>query len=228
MPGLAVSLAVHAFHHRILPPHGATIVTASALRIATFTGDAITALLPALADLRVEVFRDWPYLYDGDPAYERDYLSVYATEPRAMLAVAFDDDKIIGASTCLPMTGAAPEIRAPLAAQGLTPDGYFYFGESILLATYRGRGLGVKFFAAREAHALSDGVCGHALFYAVRRAVDHPARPVNARSLDSFWRKRGYRPAPGLSCQMSWREIGMTAEIIHTLDAWCKPLKAAP
>jgi hypothetical protein len=145
-----------------------------------------------------------------------------------MLSVAFDDDTIIGASTCLPMVDAAPEIRAPLEAKGLDPNQYFYFGESVLLNAYRGLGLGVKFFAAREAHALKDAVCDHALFYAVRRAVDHPSRPREAKALDEFWRKRGYCPVPGLYCQMSWREVGMASEITHTLDAWCKPLKPTP
>ena len=196
--------------------------------MANYTGPGVASLLPALANLRTEVFRDWPYLYDGDVVYEQEYLSVYAANPRAMLAVAFDGDNIIGASTCLPMIDAAPEIRTPLEAQGLDPNRYFYFGESVLLAAYRGHGLGVKFFAAREAHAVADAVCDHALFYAVRRAADHPTRPPDAKPLDDFWRNRGYSPVPGLNCQMSWREIGMASETTHTLNAWSKPLQRAP
>ena len=36
------------------------------------TGDAVAGALDDLARLRIAVFRDWPYLYDGDVAYERD------------------------------------------------------------------------------------------------------------------------------------------------------------
>ncbi len=203
-------------------------MTTAGVRLEIFTGSGMARLLPALADLRTEVFRDWPYLYDGDPAYEQEYLKVYADNDRAMLALAFDNDKIIGASTCLPMIGAAPEIRAPLEAKGLDPNQYFYFGESVLLRAYRGHGLGVRFFNAREAHAIADNVCDNALFYAVRREPGHAARPVDAKPLDTFWRNRGFRPLPGVSCDMSWRELGMTSQISHTLDAWCKPLRRLP
>jgi GNAT superfamily N-acetyltransferase len=202
-------------------------MTAPGTRIETYIGSQIAPLLSALADLRTEVFREWPYLYDGDAAYERDYLKVYSRNARAMLAIAFDGDKVIGASTCLPMIDAAPNIRVPLEALGLGPGRFFYFGESVLLRAYRGQGLGVKFFAAREAHAIADGVCDHAIFYAVRRAHDHPSRPPHAQPLDSFWHHRGYRPFPGLSCQMQWKEVGMAAETTHTLDAWAKKLKNA-
>ena len=46
-------------------------------------GDALLPQLPALAGLRIEVFRAYPYLYEGSLAYEQDYLRGYAeTEGR--------------------------------------------------------------------------------------------------------------------------------------------------
>jgi len=197
-------------------------------RIATLTGGDILPALSALAALRRRVFRDWPYLYDGDEAYERDYLRAYADSRRAMLAVAYDGADVIGASTCMPLVDAAAEIRDPVAARGWDPAGFFYFGESVLLPAYRGRGLGVGFFAMREAHASADGACDYALFYAVRRAAEHPARPADAASLEPFWRRRGFAPIPGLSCQMEWKEITGPAPVVNTLDAWYKPLRQAP
>lgn len=182
-------------------------------------------LLRELASLRTRVFREWPYLYDGDESYELEYLQAYARSARAMLAVAYDGETVIGASTCMPMTDASTDVQAPLAAIGLDPQCFFYFGKSVLLSAYRGNGLGVRFFTAREAHALADGVCDHALFYAVRRAPDHPARPADATSLESFWAHRGFSRAPGVSCTMRWKEIGQAEESVNTLDAWVKPLK---
>ena len=46
------------------------------------TGDAVAGALGDLARLRIAVFRDWPYLYDGDEGYEREYLRAY-TAPGA-------------------------------------------------------------------------------------------------------------------------------------------------
>lgn len=36
------------------------------------TGDTLTSALDDVARLRISVFRDWPYLYDGDLEYERE------------------------------------------------------------------------------------------------------------------------------------------------------------
>ena len=42
--------------------------------VRALTGDEIHAALPDLAALRIAVFAAYPYLYDGDAAYEADYL----------------------------------------------------------------------------------------------------------------------------------------------------------
>jgi GNAT superfamily N-acetyltransferase len=188
------------------------------------TGAALQGLIPALAKLRITVFRDWPYLYDGGEDYERKYLQVYVDSDRAMIAVATDGEDVVGASTCLPMVDAGSEMREPLMAAGFDPARIFYFGESLLLPAYRGQGVGVEFFKQREAHAMADGVCDHALFYAVRRPADHPARPADATSLHEFWRHRGYAPLAGVSCRMAWKQVAQ-GEVSNTLDAWMKRLR---
>ena len=66
-------------------------------------GDARVQALDSVAALRISVFRDWPYLYDGSLAYERDYLRTYIDSPNAILVGAFDGDRLVGASTGTPM-----------------------------------------------------------------------------------------------------------------------------
>ena len=65
-----------------------------------FIGADVAAVLDDLARLRIAVFRDWPYLYDGDLAYERSYLSLY-TNPRAIVVGAFDGEDMVGWSKSL-------------------------------------------------------------------------------------------------------------------------------
>ncbi len=48
------------------------------VRVAPVTGAGLAEVLPALARLRITVFRDFPYLYDGDAAYEARYLADFA------------------------------------------------------------------------------------------------------------------------------------------------------
>jgi GNAT superfamily N-acetyltransferase len=178
-------------------------------------------LLPDLARLRVEVFRDFPYLYDGDIAYEQKYLQVYANTPSAAVIVARDDNRVVGAATCLPLAAEMPGVQKPFLDAGMDVDNIFYFGESVLEKAYRGRGIGVSFFAAREAQA-----AGYAMtaFCAVIRPNNHPRRPKNYVPLHDFWRHRGYRPRPELVCTMSWRDIGEDADTAKTLMFWTKDL----
>jgi GNAT superfamily N-acetyltransferase len=197
-------------------------------RIVTVTGAALRPHIPALARLRIAVFRDWPYLYDGDQAYEETYLRIYADSPGAAIVLALDGDAVVGASTCLPLTDETGNVQAPFRAAGIDIARVFYFGESILLHAFRGTGAGVAFFLAREAHARATSACDIAAFCAVQRPPDHPARPPDAVPLDAFWRRRGFTPYPSLTCEMRWTEIGAEHETPHHLAFWLKSLTGAP
>ena len=196
--------------------------------IKTCTGDAIAAIIPALAALRCQVFRSWPYLYDGDEAYERGYLRIYADSPRAAVIVASDGDAIVGASTCLPMTDETDAVKAPFIAKSIDPARVFYFGESVLRDEYRGHGTGVAFFAAREAHARAASACDFSAFASVIRPSDHPARPAGYAGLDAFWTRRGYTRRGDLICRMAWKDLGEPDETEKPLVFWMKSLTGAP
>lgn len=188
------------------------------------TGPDITPVIDALAHLRIRVFREWPYLYDGDAAYEADYLREFAAAPDAVLVVARDAGEIVGAATASPLAAQKPDFRAPFEAEGIDPQTVFYFGESVLLGTYRGRGIGHAFFDHREAQAVRCGA-GIASFCAVVRPSDHPARPAGYRPLDAFWRKRGYAPVEGMIGAFDWRDIGQSEETPHPMQFWMRRLK---
>lgn len=192
-------------------------------------GNDLNDIMEDLARLRMTIFREWPYLYDGkDTAYERRYLEVYQHSPQAAVIVARDYDwRIVGASTCLPLTDESPSIQAPFIARGLDTARFFYFGESVLLPAWRGQGGGVRFFELREVVARGAGA-DFAIFCAVRRTRDHPACPEGWVPLDAFWTRRGYTQIPGLSCFYPWREVGGAEECEHRLDFWGKSLTGEP
>lgn len=108
------------------------------------------ALMGDIARLRIEVFRAFPYLYDGDAAYERRYLETYLRSAGAVVIGAFDGDALVGAATASPLADHFDAFAGPFAAHGLDPADWFYFGKSVLLPRYRGRGVGVRFFEERE------------------------------------------------------------------------------
>ena len=200
----------------------------SALVLRTVTGADVRPFIPALARLRTTVFRDWPYLYEGDRTYEERYLRIYAESPRAAVVLALDGAEVVGASTCLPLADETGNVQAPFIEAGIAIERVFYFGESILLRAYRGTGAGVRFFEEREAHARRVSDCDIAAFCAVQRTADHPTRPADAVPLDAFWRNRGFTPYPALTCEMSWKEVDAAEATPHRLAFWLKSLTGGP
>ena len=189
----------------------------------TLTGEEVEAALDDLARLRIEVFRAWPYLYDGDLAYERQYMSSYRDNPRAVLVAAFDGDRIVGASTGTPLLGHDDQFAKAFAEVDIPMADVFYCAESVLLPEYRGQGAGHVFFDIREAHARSLGYL-YSAFCGVIRPDDHPARPDAYVPLDGFWRKRGYRKLDGAIAIFRWKDHGQPEETPKPLQFWIKPL----
>jgi GNAT superfamily N-acetyltransferase len=194
------------------------------IRVEPLTGERLKQALPALARLRIAVFRDWPYLYDGTMDYEQRYVAKFATSPHAVVVAAFDDDEIVGVSTAAPLLGHADAFGDALRQAHFDPAHLFYFGESVLLKSHRGRGIGHAFFDQREAHARRIGGFTHTTFCAVVRRDDHPLRQVGYVPLDAFWMRRGYRKLDGVTSRYAWKDIDQPGETEKTMHFWIKPI----
>lgn len=190
----------------------------------TVTGSGFTAVFDELAALRIAVFREFPYLYEGSVDYEKTYLETYARSKRSLGVLLYDKGHLVGATTCLPLTDETDEVQTPFRAAGYDLDAVFYFGESLLLPAYRGQGWGHRFFDEREAHAYSFGTYTFTCFCAVERPADHPLRPVNYRPNDLFWTKRGYRKTPELTTTFDWPDLGATESTPKRMVFWTRPL----
>ncbi|GAB1408014.1 GNAT family N-acetyltransferase [Thermomonas brevis] len=193
------------------------------ISVEALTGDAVRAQLDAVAALRIAVFRDWPYLYEGDPAYEREYLDAYAAAPGSVLVLARAGEAVVGASTGIPLAQDGAAFQAPFLERGIDPARVFYCGESVLLPWWRGRGIGHAFFDAREAHARALGGFDWIAFAAVDRDDADPRKPAGHRGNEAFWGRRGYVRQPGMTMRLHWNEAGI-GEVGHPLTFWLRPL----
>jgi GNAT superfamily N-acetyltransferase len=193
------------------------------VRIEPVSGAQIERYLDELAALRIEVFREYPYLYDGTLDYERRYLRGYAASPRSVVVLALDGERAVGAATALPLRDHSEGMTPVLAAAGFDPDRIYYFGESVLRASYRGQGIGHAFFDRREDAARRHGFA-IAAFCAVQRPEHHARKPANYVPHDAFWRKRGYAPRPDIVATFDWRDLDEIEESPKPMMFWTKEL----
>lgn len=194
----------------------------NSLTYITRKGGEIESVFEDLGWLRIAVFRDFPYLYEGSLEHEKDYLKTYSHSERSFLFAVYDEQRMVGATTCIPLSDETPDIREPFEKAGMDIDSIFYFGESILLPAYRGVGIGHRFFDEREKHALSFGTYKTTCFCAVEREANHPAQPENYRPNDEFWTKRGYRKEPALQSTFQWPDLGEKIASEKPMIYWLK------
>ena len=191
--------------------------------IATHSGEAARPYLNEIARLRIAVFREFPYLYEGSLEYEMDYLEEYVSSERSLIVLAKSGVDIVGVSTGIPLAEADEDFRKPIVAAGFDVRDVFYFGESVLMSDFRGQGLGHRFFDEREKHAADLGfrIAG---FFSVIRTDNHPLKPPGYRPHDIFWEKRGYARQDSIIARFPWKQVGEPQETLHELVFWLRTL----
>ncbi len=95
------------------------------ISVKRLTDDEIKLHILDLARLRIEVFKEFPYIYDGSVNYEVKYLKKYLKSKRAALIGAFDQDKVIGISSCLPLADEENHVQKTFIDTGLISKKYF-------------------------------------------------------------------------------------------------------
>ena len=95
-----------------------------AIPLESLSGAALLPHLDDVARLRIAVFRDWPYLYEGDVGYERAYLAAYAQSADSVVVLARAGDALIGASTGIPLAHDSAGFQAPFRARGIDAVSY--------------------------------------------------------------------------------------------------------
>lgn len=196
----------------------------STITIKECMGAELLPFIDELAKLRIEIFYDFPYLYEGTMSYEKKYLQTYASCPQAYCALVFDGNKVVGATTGIPLLCETEEVKRPFIEKGIPLESVFYFGESVLKKEYRGLGLGIRFFKLREAYASSlDGI-SRTSFCGVIRSDDHPLKPKGYKPLDVFWQCMGYEKQEGMLTTFSWKDIGDESETAKPMQFWMKNL----
>ncbi len=193
------------------------------LTISTYKGPEVIPFIASLAHLRIHVFKDYPYLYEGDFEYEQKYLNTYVQCQESIMVIVQADNHVVGASSAIPLHFETTAFQQPFLDQNIALDTVFYFGESVLLPEYRGQGVYRHFFQQREAAAIDYGASLTA-FAAIERAIDDPRKPKDYLPLDNVWHKFGYQKNPALCAYLAWPEVGESIATQKPLIFWLKKL----
>lgn len=187
-------------------------------------GSEATPHLEDLARLRMIVFREFPYLYEGDLQYEKNYLKTYFSSPNSFVCLCEIERKIVGACTAILLADEQNEFQKPFLNKSLDPKTICYFGESVLEKEYRGQGIGNQFMSLRLDFAKNLPSVRTAAFCAVVREKNHPQTPRDYRPLNAFWEKWGFRKDSDLSTEFAWKDIGQQFETKKQMQFWSKQL----
>jgi GNAT superfamily N-acetyltransferase len=193
------------------------------IAVQLLTGSAITDLLGDLATLRLDIFREYPYLYQGRREDELDYLKTYGEAPHACVVPAYDGKAVVGAATGMPLIHEDARMREAFAGTSFPLNELYYVGELLFYPDYRNRGLGRMLLAQLENYVRSLGSYRSLTCATVERPDDHPLRPSDHIPITRFLSRTGFVRLPGVSTHFIWRETdGVKRD--HPMQFWIREL----
>ncbi len=193
------------------------------IRMAALAGHEAKKYFEEIARIRITLFREYPYLYEGSQEYEREYLETYFRSANAVVLLVFDNDKVVGFSNSIPLAEESAELKAPFERQGLNLNDYLYIGEVMLYPEYRGQGFMRKFLEFHEDKARKEGY-KYTVLMTVERPDDHSLRPSDYKSLDSMWRHFGYERLSAMRIHLAWTQVDTKREMENRLAIWQKQI----
>ena len=186
-----------------------------------FTGPAITGWLDDMATLRLDIFEEYPYLYQGQRGDELNYLGTYAKAPDACVMLAYHGSAIIGAATGMPLIHEDAKMLDAFAGTALPLDDIYYVGELLFRPAYRNSGLGLKLLGQMENHIRSLDHYRQLTCATVERPDDHPLRPRDYIPITRFLARTGFVQLPGVTAYFTWLETDGSKRD-HPMQFWIK------
>lgn len=187
------------------------------------TGVAIADAVDDVATLRLEIFKEYPYLYQGRREDELSYLVTYAEAPDACIILAYHGHEVIGAVAGMPLIHEDARMSDAFAGTAFPLDEVYYVGELLFRPDYRNCGLGRKLLAQLERHIGSLGHYRRITCATVERPDDHPVRPRDYIPITRFLARTGFSRISGVTTSFKWQETdGVKRD--HPMQFWVKTL----
>jgi len=193
------------------------------ITVQLLTETAIADALYDLAALRLDIFPEYPYLYQGRREDELAYLATYAEAPDTCAILAYDGLTVIGATTGMPLVHEDAQMIDAFTGTSFPLNEVYYVGELLFRSGYRNCGLGQKLLDRLESHIRSLGHYRRLTCATVERPDDHPLSPGNYIPITKFLARTGFTRLSGVTTSFIWREIdGVKRD--HPMQFWIKEL----
>ncbi|MDU0461005.1 MAG: GNAT family N-acetyltransferase [Geobacteraceae bacterium] len=187
------------------------------------TGVAIADAVDDVATLRLEIFKEYPYLYQGQREDELSYLVTYAEAPDACIILAYHGHEVIGAVAGMPLIHEDAWMSEAFAGTTFPLNEVYYVGELLFRPDYRNCGMGRKLLAQLERHIGSLGHYRKLTCATVERPKDHPLRPRDYISITRFLARTGFSQLSGVTTSFMWCEVDGVKRN-HPMQFWSKEL----
>lgn len=184
-------------------------------KIETYKGKEIASKIDPIIQYINTIYREPPFLYNGQDADYKTYLNEYANDPDAYLNVVMDNNTLVGLSLGMPLSRSRDLYKLPFKQV----DGIYYAGEFGLNPSYQGKGLENELIKWLEKEAKSKGYDTMAFW-----ELDSSPSKKSPLLPFAFWEKQGYKHHPELGFKISWTNIGEDKESEHTAVYWLKKL----
>lgn len=107
------------------------------LKLCCIKGEKLQLHINSLAEMRIEIFKEYPYLYAVNLEFEMQYLKNFKECVNSVIIVAYDDEKLVGLSTAMPLAQTEVAWQKPFLSSNINLQEVFYLGETVLLPEYR-------------------------------------------------------------------------------------------
>ncbi|HQS84307.1 MAG: hypothetical protein B7Y25_05090 [Alphaproteobacteria bacterium 16-39-46] len=197
-------------------------------QIKIFKGPEILSYIETLADMRLEAFFEYPYLYVGKREDELSYVKSYALSPQGLLIVAFKNEKIAGICSGIPLNFENSPLKPwhkKLEKEGLEIEMLYYGGEIIVKPQFQ-KQKACFLLMTQFIEAVKEMKFSKIIGITCIRAKDHPLCPPKYFGPESIWEKMGGEKTNIiLSSHWSTRqENGSLKKQKNNLAVWIKRL----
>lgn len=180
-------------------------------------GKEILLYQEEIAKLNIEVFRDYPYFYEGELKEQMEFYKIYTNSRYSVAFLAEKESEVIGVILGIPISDFLPVYQEAVTSEGIDLEGIFYLGEIMVKKEYRNQKIGYKLYEKFEAYAKKNY---KKILYSEILCLSEP--PLGYRKIQTIL--KGFKLLPHINCEFSWKEIDADQPTSHTMTFWMRDL----